>query len=259
VIACGAIGSSVLLMKSGLGGRNVGKRFSFNAGAPIYGLFPERMDSWDGVQMASYVDCGNYILESLFNPPASLAMALPGWFETHYERMHAYSRLACFGVLIGTDHNARVKGWSWTRSTFGPVKYKMRPHDLRHLKDGLAQAARVLLAAGADEVYTTAFADTVIRRPADAAAVIEDAIRSPRDLVFGSSHPQGGNAMSDDPGIGVVDSDLRVHGVENLYVCDASVFPTTIRVNPQLTIMALADSFSRRVLLRSWSGRSRTP
>ena len=27
----------------------------------------------------------------------------------------------------------------------------------------------------------------------------------------------------------------------NLYVCDASVFPTTIRINPMLTIMALAD------------------
>ena len=50
--------------------------------------------------------------------------------------------------------------------------------------------------------------------------------------------------MSDDRSIGVVDSQFRVHGYENLYVCAASVFPTTIRINPQLTIMAMADCFS---------------
>jgi choline dehydrogenase-like flavoprotein len=39
----------------------------------------------------------------------------------------------------------------------------------------------------------------------------------------------------------VVDEQFRVHGTENLYVCDASVFPSSITVNPQLTVMALAD------------------
>ncbi len=56
------------------------------------------------------------------------------------------------------------------------------------------------------------------------------------DLTLNSSHSQGGNAMSDDPAKGVADSRFRVHGYENLFVADASVFPTTIRVNPQLTI-----------------------
>jgi choline dehydrogenase-like flavoprotein len=37
-----------------------------------------------------------------------------------------------------------------------------------------------------------------------------------------------------------LDERSRVHGYENLHVCDASVFPTAIRVNPQLTVMALA-------------------
>jgi choline dehydrogenase-like flavoprotein len=39
---------------------------------------------------------------------------------------------------------------------------------------------------------------------------------------------------------GVVDDAFRVHGFSNLHVCDASVFPTAITVNPQLTVMALA-------------------
>ena len=58
---------------------------------------------------------------------------------------------------------------------------------------------------------------------------------------FGSGHPQGGNALSSEPGKGVVDPTFRVHGFENLFVCDASVFPTATTVNPQLTVMALAE------------------
>ena len=39
---------------------------------------------------------------------------------------------------------------------------------------------------------------------------------------------------------GVVDSDLRLHGCDGLYVCDGSVVPSSIGVNPQLTIMCLS-------------------
>lgn len=67
-------------------------------------------------------------------------------------------------------------------------------------------------------------------------------------LNLGSSHPQGGNPMSDGPESGVVDADCRVHGYSNLYVCDASVFPTSVTVNPQLTVMALAEYTARRML-----------
>jgi choline dehydrogenase-like flavoprotein len=46
--------------------------------------------------------------------------------------------------------------------------------------------------------------------------------------------------MSSNPKKGVVDSTFRVYGTENVYVCDASVFPSSITVNPQLTVLALA-------------------
>ena len=41
--------------------------------------------------------------------------------------------------------------------------------------------------------------------------------------------------------LGVVNDEFAVYGYENLFVCDASVFPSSIGVNPQLTVMALAD------------------
>ncbi len=60
-------------------------------------------------------------------------------------------------------------------------------------------------------------------------------------LQIGTSHPQGGNALAADPGQGVVGPDLRVHGTRNVFVADASVFPTSLGVNPHWTIMALGD------------------
>lgn len=45
--------------------------------------------------------------------------------------------------------------------------------------------------------------------------------------------------MSNDPAEGVVDADLRVHGIDNLYVCSNAVFPNLGAVNPTVTVTAL--------------------
>jgi choline dehydrogenase-like flavoprotein len=54
------------------------------------------------------------------------------------------------------------------------------------------------------------------------------------------NHHMGGTRMSDDPRTGIVDRDLRVHGLHNLYVCGSSVFPSAGHANPTLTIVQLA-------------------
>ncbi len=46
--------------------------------------------------------------------------------------------------------------------------------------------------------------------------------------------------MGTDPSNSVVDADLRVHGVDNLYVCSNAVFPSIGAINPTLTLTALA-------------------
>jgi choline dehydrogenase-like flavoprotein len=77
----------------------------------------------------------------------------------------------------------------------------------------------------------------------------EMAALTPRDLhllPLSTAHPQGGNALSSDPAIGVVDADFRVRGIDNLRVCDGSVFPAVAGVNPQWTIFVLAHLCATR-------------
>ncbi|MBK8176020.1 MAG: GMC family oxidoreductase [Rhodospirillales bacterium] len=53
-------------------------------------------------------------------------------------------------------------------------------------------------------------------------------------------HPASTTRMSDDTKRGVVDRHCRVHGIDNLYIAGASVFPTVSAVNPTLTVVALS-------------------
>lgn len=62
----------------------------------------------------------------------------------------------------------------------------------------------------------------------------------PKDDELGGYHHMGGTRMADSPRDGVVDADLKVFGVDNLYVCGSSVFPSGGHANPTLTIVQLA-------------------
>ena len=66
-------------------------------------------------------------------------------------------------------------------------------------------------------------------------------------LVSGGWHDTGATRMHDDPKQGVVDADCRVHGLANLYLAGAGVFPTAGSANPTLTLVALALRLADRL------------
>jgi choline dehydrogenase-like flavoprotein len=61
-------------------------------------------------------------------------------------------------------------------------------------------------------------------------------------------HPMGTARADARPAHGVVDDDLRLYGCEGVYVADAGVIPSSIGVNPQLTIMALSTRLAYHLL-----------
>jgi cholesterol oxidase len=62
-----------------------------------------------------------------------------------------------------------------------------------------------------------------------------------------TAHIMGGAVMGDSPETGVIDAEQRVYGYENLLVCDGSVIPANLGVNPSLTITAMAEHAMSRV------------
>jgi glycine/D-amino acid oxidase-like deaminating enzyme len=238
VIAAGPIGSSWLLQRSSIGGDAVGQGLHFNINSPLTADFPTEIDSFAGIQMShAYLPPGNppaYIVETWFNPPATQALAMPGWFDRHFHNMSRYRNMACAGVLVGTTTPGRVKD--------GKIEYTASAADRKSMVEGLKTAGRIWLAAGATRVMPATFAWQEYRSEADLKG-LDRAVRETGDLLMTSAHPQGGNAIGT-----VVDEDFRVRGFKNLYLCDASVFPTSLHVNPQLTVMGMAQYAARRVL-----------
>jgi choline dehydrogenase-like flavoprotein len=110
--------------------------------------------------------------------------------------------------------------------------------------EGLKVAGRIWMEAGAQRVMPATFAWNEYATPA-ALEGLGSAVRETGDMLMTSAHPQGGNALD-----AVVDEDFRVRGFKNLYLCDASVFPTSVHVNPQLTVMGMAQYAARRILGR---------
>jgi choline dehydrogenase-like flavoprotein len=120
------------------------------------------------------------------------------------------------------------------------LKYEPAESDLRLIIKGTKLAARIHFASGAKRVMPMTFLSRSYTS-LEQVDELDEIVRDNTDIGLHTSHPQGGNAISRDPEKGVVDERFRLHGVENVYVCDASVFPSSVTVNPQLTVMALAD------------------
>ena len=157
--------------------------------------------------------------------------------------MRRYANLTAVGVLVGTHRNARIK----RALTGGPdIVYTPAPDDLAKAIEGIKLASKIWLAAGAERVMPATFHYREFRSEADVDE-LDEYVRDSSDISLGTGHPQGGNPISTDRAKGVVGPDFKVHGMENLYVCDASVFPTSITVNPQMTVMALADYAARYI------------
>ena len=247
VVACGAIGSPGLLLGSGIE-RNVGTRVSFNVGALLMLEYDEPIDDFDGDQMTAYAAGPGYTIEPVHQGPMTTALSTPGWFDEHAALMRRFRHHTFATALVPTRPVGRV-----VRSRlFGheETRFRMPDADLATLRRGLAATARTFFAAGARRVYLPTQEINAVDRP-DRLDVIDRVMTSPRRFNMGSAHPQGGVPISDDPSVGAIDSSFAVHGFENLFVCDASVFPSSVGVNPIESIMALADYAAPRILARA--------
>ena len=72
----------------------------------------------------------------------------------------------------------------------------------------------------------------------------------PHRLRMLSYHPQSTMRMGPDKTRSVVDAYGQSHDIQGLYVADASLFPTSVIVNPQITVYALSSYIADKILTR---------
>jgi choline dehydrogenase-like flavoprotein len=239
VVAAGTIHTPLLLARSGLGRASgqLGRNLALHPATGAFALMDEAVDMAKGVPQSFYVDefaNEGIIFEGVAGPPSYVAMALPLTGRRHAEAMANYRHLAQFGLMVSDSSRGSV------RSVAGRplIRYDLNDEDVARFRLGLARIEELFLAAGAREVYLPLPRGV---RPEEARA---------RDLKPMAFHPLGTARADGRPTHGVVDGDLAVHGVRGLHVADGSVVPSSLGVNPQLTIMALATRLAFGLLGR---------
>ena len=240
VVSAGAISSSLLLLRSGIATGRAGKRLSFNVGSPMSAVFPEVINSYKGLQISHYLQLNpsrGFIFETWFNPPMFQSTIMPGWWDDHFKNMHRYNRMACTGVLVGSDSNAEVRVGGLTKRD---IRYTPTKKDFDTLMDGLELAGEIYLEAGAECVMPNTFGYYEYGNKEQLKQMRYN-IKDNSDVTLGTGHPQGGNIVSRNKKVGVVNEQLKVYGYDNLFISDASVFPTAVGVNPQITVMTFAE------------------
>jgi choline dehydrogenase-like flavoprotein len=237
IVAGGALGTPELLLRSGLGGRQVGRNLHIHPACWVGARYEEEVRGWDGVMQSYYIDQWEpqrLLLEATFTPLAFGGAWLPGVGRAHQRSMLEFGHVASIGVHLSDQSSGRI---DLTGAGALRARYKLTRGDADRLTFGIARAAEIHFAAGASEVYPNiARAGTLTPGKL---ATFESTRFKPSELRLEAFHPMGTARIADE-GEGVCATDGLVHGAKNLYVADASLFPTSVGVNPMMTVIAFA-------------------
>lgn len=233
VLAGGSIGSPRFLMKNGLDdSEHCGQHLHLHPAAPCYAGFDEEIVHWSGVSQGYYVDRWErgYLLQTGTVTPDNNFIGLPLSLGPECnEVMSQLRNVALAGALI---HDEDTVGEVGAKGIF----FEFGEHDRSVILAGLRECCEVFFAAGAKWVVPGVVGAGMFRSVEE----IDIPDETPFDRILAvASHPMGTCRMNVDPDEGVVDTDGRVHGLDNLYIADASVFPTALGVNPQVTVMSI--------------------
>ncbi|MFI5365385.1 MAG: GMC family oxidoreductase [Candidatus Binatia bacterium] len=248
VVACGALLSPALLQRSGVPDDSgwLGRNLHIHPAARVVARFDEEVRGWEEVPQAFNVHeftRDGIFIQGQFVPPAIEAPVVPGIGHPHKNRMADFARLGSFGALISDVSAGRVRAG---RGAWPLVTYRMQADDVQKLTRAISLTAQIFFAGGAREVYSTIYRRPILQNPGDAQALLSERFR-PADIAMMAFHPQGTCRMGEDARRAVTNSFGAYHGIENLYVSDASLFPSSSKVNPQITIMALATRIAAHI------------
>ncbi|RUS20244.1 hypothetical protein BC937DRAFT_95618 [Endogone sp. FLAS-F59071] len=247
VLSAGSLNSPGVLMRSGLRNKHIGKNLWLHPCTIVFGVFPDRdVKAYEGSLMTAAK------LEVPCLHPSSLASVMPWRGSQQFKDiMLKYNHISSL-LILTRDKDSRGTVYYDGDGTCR-VDYTVSPHDRRSLMEGLLRALDIIVAAGAEEIITLQNGVESFKWRKDEErstaheryrAWIENKVKKmglANNLVgFFSAHQMGTCRMGSCPTTSVVNPHGETWEVKNLYVADASTFPTSTGVNPMVTTEAVA-------------------
>ena len=249
VVAAGTIHTPVVLKRNGLtgGSGQLGRNLRIHPAVGVAGMYAEQIDSWKGTLQPYFVDelfdSHDVMLETTSAVPALSAAALPGIGRAAKDLLPGMRNVASIGLYVSDTSTGRVQTIPGLREP--RITYELNETDFAKLLVGVRLAAEIHLAAGA-MMALVGLPGLPAITSRDQLDQITSGTWSPDVVRPTAFHPMG-TARMGKRGEGVVDSWGRHHDVNNLFVCDGSIFPTCVGVNPQVSIMAFATRAAEHI------------
>ncbi|MGB9465326.1 MAG: GMC family oxidoreductase [Candidatus Acidiferrum sp.] len=250
IVACGAIHTPALLLRSGLRNENIGRHLHLHPVSNVCGVFEEEIRPWEGTMQAIYSDehrflTGNYGVkyETTALQPVIAVAVLPWREPEHYRSLLGkLSNTTAIGVLLRDRDGGRV---TIDREGNPVTQYALSEFDRRHLRRGFIGAARILEAAGARLIFSP-HAKWCAYEPGRSGSL--DSFTQAMDaggwdsgrLALFSFHIMGSARLGGSPKTSATNSEGECWEARNLFVMDGSSFPSASGVNPMISIEAIA-------------------
>jgi len=249
IVAASVVQSPNLLRRSNILRPELGDHFMAHPGTTVMAIYPERVNMWlgasQGYEVLGLRDTVGVKLESINVPPEVAAARLPGAGRRLAAFIDKLERVAAWSVAVRSEAEGRIR----PSLLFGDrVSYALTARDMDRVRQGMKALAQMHFLAGASEIITGVHGLPETISSIDQLGVFDNAPLDPRAYSMVATHLFGGCRAGRDPDSSVVDPELKVHGLDGLYVMDASVFPTNTGVNPQHSIMAIATVAAQRLV-----------
>ena len=248
ILAAGAAQTPALLQYNGIdGGGAVGASFSAHIGCGLLGHFDEVVDPWVGATQgwgAISDDRPGLKFESLWAPPGLLLVRWGDIGEAFYQDLQQVKHTTVLALV----YRAKLQGSVRPDAAGMPrMRLSIPDEEVRAVLDATRLAVDGLFSIGARAIHIgISRAKTRIETREEAHALLDRRWKA-RDIPMTANHIFGSVPMSRDRRRGAVDMQGRLKGIDNLWVADASLFPSPSGVNPQATVMALSDIVTRRL------------
>ena len=246
VVACGSMHTPLLLRKSGLGSKHIGRHLTLHPAVRIGGLFDENVDGWDGALQSVYTDHfmkEGILLNGVYSAVNVLAAAFPGVGPAHKRLVKKIPNLAFFGGMVHDEPGGQVRRW-FSREPL--LTYRMVQQDKHRLLKTIKVLGQMAFASGAKEVLVPVFGVPPLTDEKELAMFEPGGseIHASR-IECMAFHPLGSAKMSTTREAGVVKPTGETWDVDNLFVIDGSILPTSIGVNSQLPILGISTMLAR--------------
>ena len=255
ILAAGSLNTPKILLDSGYKNKQLGHNLKLHPVSGVAGKFSEEQKPWAGTMQGIYSDDNlfrkdnyGYLLEGLPMHPSLFFPFFPNNNDKFDDFIESYKYWSG-GIVLTSDTSS---GSIINKNPQHLWDYNLNDFDHNNLMHGMESLVRANYLAGAEEIMV-ATSPTMHWKKSSNEDIEEflnkmKAVKNePFRMLLGSAHQMGTARMNPDPNLGVTDLNGKVHGLDNVFIVDSSVFPRCSGVNPMITIQSTSHFLTSKI------------